>query len=247
MKCKLNESANFYSSDIGILNSKIIGDSCLKLNLSILDSFNCKRFILVLGYGDGELLDGLINNFEYITLIEGSKKLVKIASDRYKNIPKLTIVNKYFEDYFVEDDSKFNAILGNHVLEHIDDPVSFLKHSKTWLKNDGIAFFTVPNATSLHRRVGVELGMLESVYDLSEQDRLVGHKRVYDRNQLDCDLISGGYSSIRQGGFNIKLLSQKQMLDWPHDLHDAIFKISLKCPDDICSNLFSLCKIKNDY
>jgi len=247
MKYNLNTSANFYSSEIGILNSKIIGNSCLKLIVSILDHFNCKRSILVLGYGDGELLDGLINNFEDITLVEGSKKLVKIAKCRYKKIPKLTIVNQYFENYFVKDDNKFNAILANHVLEHVDDPVSILKHSRTWLKNDGIAFFSVPNATSLHRRIGVDLNILESVYDLSEQDRLVGHKRVYDMNQLYNHLLNGGYSIIRQGGFNLKLISQKQMLDWSDDLHDAIFNISLNCPEDICSNLFTLCKIKTVF
>lgn len=243
MKYKLNNSANFYSSELGILNSKIIGSSCLKLNLSILEDYNFKGSILVLGYGDGELIDGLLKYFKDITLIEGSEKLVNIAKVRYKNVSKLAIVNRYFEDYFVQDDNKYNAILANHVLEHIDDPVSFLKHSKTWLKNDGIAFFTVPNATSLHRRIGVELGMLESVYDLSEQDRVVGHKRVYDMSQLDNDLQNGGYSIIRQGGFNLKLISQNQMLDWSRNLHEAIFKISLGCPEDICSNLFTLCKL----
>jgi len=247
MKYKLNNSAKFYSSKLGILNSKIIGNSCLNINLWILEDYNLKGSILVLGYGDGELIDGLLKYFKDITLIEGSEKLVSIARLRYKNISNLTIVNRFFEDYFVQDVNKYNAILANHVLEHIDDPVAFLKHSKTWLKNDGIACFTVPNATSLHRRIGVELGMLESVYDLSEQDKVVGHKRVYDMNQLDNDLQNGGYNIIRQGGFNLKLISQKQMLHWSHDLHDAIFKISLNCPEDICSNLFTLCKIKTGF
>lgn len=247
MNYNLENSSYFYKSKLGIVNSNILTNSCLKLNVSILNNFKCNKSILILGYGDGELIGGLVDKFDDITLVEGSKKLVNIARGRYKDFPKLTVVNRYFEDYFVKDENKFNAILANHVLEHIDDPVSFLKHSKTWLKNDGIAFFTVPNASSLHRRIGVELGMLESVYDLSEQDRLVGHKRVYDKNQLDNDLLNGGYSIIRQGGFNLKLISQKQMLGWSHDLHDAIFKISLNCPEDICSNLFTLCKIKTGF
>jgi 2-polyprenyl-3-methyl-5-hydroxy-6-metoxy-1,4-benzoquinol methylase len=244
MKPNLENSANFYSSKLGEINSKIVTGSCLKLNVKLLSEFNCDHSILVLGYGDGELLNGIIDRYKDVTLVEGSKNLVEVARNRFKNYAELTIINQYFEEFELEKDRKVNAILANHVLEHLDDPISLLRHSKSWLKHEGIALFTVPNASSLHRRIGAELNILTSMYDLSDQDKVVGHKRVYNIKQLREDLKSGGFDIISEGGFNLKLVSQKQMTEWSQDLHNAIYKISLHCPVDICSNLYTLCKIQ---
>ena len=72
----------------------------------------------------------------------------------------------------------------------------------------------------------------------------MGHQRVYDIKSLKSDLVKSGYKIIKAGGYNIKLVSQKQMKDWSNKLLNAIFEVSLQCPSEICSNIYAICKKK---
>jgi sugar phosphate isomerase/epimerase len=84
--------------------------------------------------------------------------------------------------------------------------------------------------------------MLKTRYDLNDQDKQLGHQRVYDQESLLQDVVSAGYNIVEIGGFNLKLVSQKQMKDWSQELIRAIFEITRECLPDICSTLYVVCK-----
>ena len=132
--------------------------------------------------------------------------------------------------------------MGNHVLEHVDNPVEVLKKVKDWLKPNGRAIFTVPNATSLHRRIGIEMGMLKVLNEFNKQDIELGHQRVYNIYQFTEDIKTAGFDVLETSGYMIKLVSNHQMKDWPKELLEAIFKISISVPTEICSNICVICK-----
>jgi SAM-dependent methyltransferase len=238
----INQSAEFYGSNIGRVNARIMGSSCAAINREMLETFGRPTSAIFMGLGDGTLVERLAPSFERSTVVEASDKLVVEAQMRFSTIPGLAMVNAYFESYDLEPKDRVSCVLGNHVLEHVDDPVKVLRKSRGWLKPDGIAIFTVPNATSLHRRIGVELGMLERVSDPSDQDRVIGHQRVYDAPRLHTDIVEADFVVVEEGGFNLKLVSQAQMAGWPESLHDAIYHVSRECPADLCSNLYVVCR-----
>jgi hypothetical protein len=80
--------------------------------------------------------------------------------------------------------------------------------------------------------------MLENVSAPSDQDRAVGHQRVYDMERLQADVSMAGYNVDEAGGFNLKLVSQAQMVGWPDALHEAIYQVSRRCPHEMCSNIY---------
>lgn len=239
---EINASAKFYGTAIGKVNAQIIGSSCAAVNLEMLEKHGSFSSAVFMGLGDGSLLEQIGPRFSKITVLEASDYLVAQARRQFGGMRGLEIVSTYFEAYQPAPEQKVSCILGNHVLEHLDDPVQVLRRSLGWLKTDGIAIFTVPSATSLHRRIGVNLGLLNRVYDLSEQDRIVGHRRVYDAANLHADIVAAGYALVESGGFNLKLVSQAQMLGWPESLHEAIYRVSRDCPPEICSNLYVVCR-----
>ena len=57
------------------------------------------------------------------------------------------------------------------------EPVQLLRWVRTWLQPTGRLHVVVPNADSLHRRVGVAMGALGRVDELSERDRRFGQLR----------------------------------------------------------------------
>jgi SAM-dependent methyltransferase len=239
---EVNASASFYGSIVGKVNELSIVKSCAALNLEMVGKYGRFDSAIFMGLGEGALLEALGPSFDEAVVLEGSDILVAQARHRFGPLPKIRLVNTYFETYEPPAGKKVSCLLGNHVLEHLDDPVAVLRRSRDWLAPSGVAVFTVPNATSLHRRVGVRLGILQNPGDLSDQDRRVGHRRVYDAIGLNADVLKAGYAIVESGGFNLKLVSQAQMIGWPDVLHESIYKVSRECAPDICSNLYVVCR-----
>jgi trans-aconitate methyltransferase len=238
----INTSAQFYGSTIGKVNEQSIVNTCAMLNIEMVEKHSRFDSAIFMGLGEGSLLERIGPRFEKIVVVEASDLLIAQAQKRFAGLRGMHLVNSYFEKYEPVRKHKVSCILGNHVLEHLNDPVEVLRKSLGWLSADGISIFTVPNATSLHRRIGVEMGVLQKNNELSQQDKLVGHQRVYDRPGLRADVIAGGYAVIEEGGFNLKLVSQAQMVDWPEALHAAIYRVSRECPAELCSNLYVVCR-----
>jgi len=235
------KGSNFYNMSEGIINAKIIVESIIQLNDELIHKYGNYGTCLIMGFGDGWLVDYFKNRFSHLIVIEGSESLFDSAVEKYRDYPHIECYHSYFELFELPKKNRVDVVLGNHVLEHVDDPVEVLVKSKSWLNEEGKAIFSVPNADSLHRRIGVELKMLITRYDLNDQDKRLGHQRVYDNKSLLRDVNSAGYNIVEIGGFNLKLVSQKQMEDWSQELLQAIFKISRECSPEICSNLYVVC------
>ncbi len=235
------KGSGFYNTPEGMINAKIIAESSARLNDELVHKYGNYGTGLFMGYGDGWLVECFKDNFLRLVVIEGAQSLFDSAVNNYRDYPHIKCHHSYFESFKLSKGDRVDVVLGNHVLEHVDDPVDVLVRSKSWLKESGCAIFSVPNADSLHRRIGVELKMLKTRHDLNYQDKRVGHQRVYDKKSLSRDVVSAGYNIVEIGGFNLKLVSQKQMKDWSQELLQAIFRISRECSPDICSNLYVVC------
>lgn len=162
--------ANFYDH---LLN--------IDLNLVYKGFLKFKKFFrgktaLELGPASGYMTKYLVECFDKLTIVEGSKTLIDQIPD-YVNVEK---INCLFEDYTPYN--TYDTIIINHVLEHIDEPIRFLSKVCEWLSDDGICILGVPNAKSFHRLAAVKMGLLSSEYDLNSRDLELGHCRVYDLN-----------------------------------------------------------------
>jgi len=233
MNNKLDNHSGIYGTSDGDLNRDINSYNVTELvKLKGLIGGNA----IQLGLGDGYVAEKLTPYYSSLLVVEGSGEVIK---NHYNKNAGYKIVESYFEKFIPE--SACDVILGNHVLEHVDDPVVVLKEVYKWLKPGGRAIFTVPNATSLHRRIGVDMGMLEVLHQFNQQDIELGHQRVYNMYQFCEDIRKGGFQIIEAGGYMIKLVSNKQMKDWPKELLESIFRTSLSLPGEICSNLSVIC------
>ena len=203
---------------LSLIEAKFVNENAFKL----VSNYVLDNDILSLGLGNGHLgkLNDNICNKQII--IEGSKQIIDSFSFESD---KTIFIESYFENFSI--DKKFDVILANHVLEHVDNPVDLMKTKfNEWLSDDGVAFITVPNAKSIHRLIGKEMGMLVNEYDFNNSDIKAGHKRIYDIDQLSNDVNDANLEIIEFGGYNIKMVSLAQMKDWSQELLNAIFEVS---------------------
>lgn len=198
--------------------------------------------ILQMGYGGGDETRFLLTYFDQIHLVEGSESLCEKA--RSLNNERLVVHHSFFESFSVH--KKFDLILCNNVLEHVDEPVAVLRKIKTFLSNNGKIFILVPNAQSIHRLFGVCLGLLKTPDELNQSDLKLGHRRVYDHELLHRHITEAGLNVIRELPTLAKFLTNEQMKDFATDEVLALFKLGEMIPLNLGGQLFFICAAQTD-
>lgn len=185
---------------------------------------------LEMGIAEGAGVGNLLKKFEKVTVVDGSKDAIKSIKERYPT-PNLTAVNSYFEDMDLGD-TRFDTILMAHILEHVDDPIVVLKQAMKFLTPNGVMVVDVPNGNSLHRQIGVKLGMISKTTDLNDADISIGHQRVYTPDTFKRDIEAAGLKIKQYGGMFIKTLSNSQMEKvYNEGQLEALFTIGEDNPD----------------
>ena len=190
--------------------------------------------ILELGPAEGAMTDMLYPFYpEDYTVVDGSSLFINELKIRY---PKINAVESIFEDFdpklIPAIPSQYDNIILGHVLEHVIDPVAILSLCKTWLKEDGVILSAVPNKNSIHRQVGVAMGLLSKLDDFSDKDKQHGHRRVFGLDAFHEIFNKAGLRIVEKGGYWLKPLSDAQIeSQWTDSMIDAFFRIGELYPD----------------
>lgn len=191
-----------------------------------------KRFIapgpvLELGPAEGVMTDRLASLGQPLAVVEGSAQFCESIAARH---PAITVHHSLFEE-FSPTERYQNIILG-HVLEHVDDPVALLRSVRGWLLPGGRALCAVPNSRSLHRQIGVLLGLLDFEEALNEADHHHGHRRVYNPESFRRDFLTAGFEIDYFGGYFMKPLSNSQIESiFTPDMVHAFMRLGERYPD----------------
>jgi SAM-dependent methyltransferase len=192
------------------------------------------RRVLEMGYGTGMMTSELLRRGIPIEVVEGSPKLCGVARARHGG-DGLAVHGALFEEFV--PDEPYDAVLALHIAEHVDDPVSLFRLAHRWLAPGGAIVVIVPNAESLHRRLAVRMGIQERLDDLSPRDHLVGHQRVYDLARLRADLVAAGFTPEEDFGYQLKVVNNAMMAEWPQELIGALIDISGEIPPAMLANI----------
>ncbi len=192
--------------------------------------------VLELGCADGEMTQYLVHDFERVVVVDGARQFLDQVAVRLGENAHVTYECALFEEFTPSE--KYHSILMVHILEHLEDPVALLRRCREWLSPGGRVFVAVPNALSIHRRVGVHLGMLPRVDALNEQDVILGHRRVYKPDELHVHMQRAGYRVIRFGGVMLKPLANRDIeRHWSPELIGAFFAVGEELPE-LCSEIY---------
>jgi SAM-dependent methyltransferase len=192
------------------------------------------RRVLEMGFGTGLMTRELLARGVPIEVVEGSPLLVETARRRHE-ADGLVVHEALFETFVPEQ--PYDAVLALHVAEHVDDPIALLRLAREWLAPKGAIIVMVPNAESLHRRLAVRMGVQQRLDALSPRDRLVGHQRVYDLARLRADLTAAGFTPVEEFGYQLKVVPNAMMSDWPENLLSALVTISDELPPAMLANI----------
>ena len=191
---------------------------------------------LELGSAEGEMTRFLLQDFERLTVVDGSAGLLS----RIPDASNLVKVHGLFEEF--QPDRCFNTIIADHILEHVEQPVNLLRRMREWVANNGRIAVGVPNAHSIHRLVAVKMGLLKHPCELNARDRATGHRRVYTSDSLQRDLAAAGLRVVEKGGIFFKPLSYEQIQDhWTEEMILGFFELGKDFPEH-AADLYAVCE-----
>lgn len=195
---------------------------------------------LELGPADGQMTRLLLDDFASLTVVDAAQSLL----DRIADDPRLRKVCALFETY--EPDARFDTVVLDHVLEHVDDPVGILRRVAGWVAGGGRMIVGVPNADSIHRLAAVKMGLLGAPTDLNDRDRTLGHRRVYTIDALRRDLDAAGLVIEHVGGTFLKPVSARQIEDtWDDAMIEGFYELGKDLPH-LAAELFAVCRVGSE-
>lgn len=197
--------------------------------------------LVSLGIGQHVVCDALLaqipHHIQRYTLVEGSLQAIQEMKLDPALRPYVHLVHSYFENF--EVDEPLDAIEVGFVLEHVDDPLLVLRRFAEFLKPGGKAYIAVPNAQSLHRRLGHLAGLLPDVYQLSAADVALGHQRYFDARSFRALVEQAGLEVTALEGVYCKPFTTAQLRSL--NLSDAIYKALCEVGQgypDLCNALY---------
>lgn len=203
----------------------------------------------------------------YLSMIQNPKSILEIGvgdltSTRYlyENVPDGVTVHAVdpdpppgtnpFDPYvfpntaqeFVKYNQRYDLVILSHVLEHVelDEASEIINAAYELTLPGGHLIIDVPNANSLHRRVGVDMGILPNIFSLNDEDIRLGHKRVWGSTEFK-DFCSDNLLSNPQtdrlifGGTQLKVqpnseLKEKLSTEEGRKYLDSLFSIGRLFP-----------------
>jgi trans-aconitate methyltransferase len=183
--------------------------------------------VLEMGCGDGNTTRILVEAFDDVTVIDGSRRLADKAAEEF---PGVTVACDLFERW--EPGRSFDTIILNHTLEHVNDSVETLRHAARWLAPGGVVCASVPSAGSLHREAAVLLEMLPSANSLTPSDVRAGHRRVSTPAEFRAQFAEAGLRVECSGGYWLKPVSNGQTDEWfSPEMIDAFMVLGERYPE----------------
>ncbi len=220
-------------------NQKIENKIC-SLIINDIKNYITGPNILLLGYADDDWPYYCLKNkkVKCIDIIEINRNQINKGRKRFKH----KIINFHegtFENYNAL--KKYNTVIAGSVIELYKNPKQLLQKIHGWLLTKGRLILTTPNKYSLHKKIGVKMGIEKNFNELSYRAKMSNDKRTYGKKEL--------IKVLNKNSFKVNKLLQKFLKPVPNsmlkDVDKKFLLVLLKAGDeynvDFLKELIAIC------
>lgn len=151
-KCGLGKTKNLkanlgdYHRDNTYLQEENLFTNIFQKRVNLINKFIGRRKVLEVGCSTGLMLELFKKKGFLVKGIEISQKAAEKAKQR-----GIDVILKPFEKVYFKD--KFDAVVFNHTLEHLQRPDKVIKQAAGIVNNGGIIYIDLPNFGSLSAKI----------------------------------------------------------------------------------------------
>jgi 2-polyprenyl-3-methyl-5-hydroxy-6-metoxy-1,4-benzoquinol methylase len=183
------------------------------------------------GCSTGVITERLLKEAAAVHIVEGSQGYAEAVRTRF---PAVSLTCALFQDF--RPAAPADAVVAAGVLHHLEDPVGELRHMASWVRPGGAVHITVPNMTSLHRRLGVAMYITGSVYDTSDRNVRFAQPGRYDAATLRRDVEAAGLVVTDSTAFFLKPFPHDVMnsIEFSEEVLRGLFRLGIEFPELAC-------------
>lgn len=212
------------------------------------------RKIIEIGCG-AELLVERIPDRQVVThwvIVEPDRQFVATVADRVSTLPFVTLIEGAIQDTIAEvlarSEGSSDVVICSSLLHELDDPLAVLKMCRELLADDGRLIVNVPNAGSLHRRLAVAMGVIDSPFARSARNEALNQPWVFDAASLREIVCSAGFEVVDEGGYFLKPFTHAQMAELPFlddEMLEGLQRLGTELVD-LASEIYLVAMPRND-
>jgi len=162
-----------------VSHSKKMNDFQHEQAAFFISKFNLvEKKILEVGCGDGNFLEILVKMGCNAQGNEPSRPFRELALKR-----GVKVDSQFVNEDYKNGDAPFDAIVSREVMEHVPDPIDFLRNIRKFLKNEGVVLIEIPNGEKM---------LKESRY----YDLFPDHLSYFTRETLTLAMLLSGFKDV---------------------------------------------------
>lgn len=165
--------------------------------------------------------------------VDRSERFLEIA--RARRLASATFVTGDLDDLNASL-KKYDHVLATNVLHELSDPLRFLRECREMLAPGGRVHVTLQNPHSLHRVCALELGMIDSLTELSELGARWGAHRLWTADELIDLAAAAGLQLEAREGIMLKPLPNGLMAALPEEVLEGFLRAAVHYPDSCAMN-----------
>lgn len=178
---------------------------------------NLKLKILDIGCAQGTLGLLLAEQGHIVFAVDIRRQFLDYAASRYQKGDIYFLCGNVMEIKFCE---KFDLIFANQIIEHLIQPLEFVKYLSQWLKPNGRLVLTTPNAMYIRNSLPMfsDLGDVNQYSHLEYSADSDGHFFAFSVKELVQVFQKSGLSQIRALFFETPMISGHLKFRYMHSI-----------------------------
>ena len=201
--------------------------------------------VLEVGVGSGDVTSVLIKKFKKVVCVDSDKKnFENLKRLEERDLDRIDFIHSKIE-YANLTNSKYDNIVLFGILEHLKNPVKVLKKLSKSLSEDGTMHIVVNLANSIHRLLGMKMGMMSHTTKLTDSDIKLGHYRIYTLPLLKHHIKKSGLEKVFEQPFYLKPLPTKILTPLPMEIHRGLDLLGREYPELASYTYLEVKKLKN--
>ncbi len=192
--------------------------------------------LLELGCATGLMTSAIADGTVTVLAIDRSSEYLERAHTR--GLPGVRFAIGDLDDLQVS--GRFEHVLATNVLHELRDPVAFLSGCRELLAPDGMIHLTLQNPRSIHRLCALELGLIDSLNEISERGARWGTKTLWDAAELVELAAEAGLRTVCREGIMLKPLPNAQMAELGELEIEGFVRVARLFPEHCAMNYLVL-------
>jgi len=183
--------------------------------------------VLELGCATGLMTSAFVERGATVTAVDHAPAYLDRA--RARQLPGVTFVEHDIVTVAVAD--RFRHVVLANVAHEVPDPAALFRTAAAHLEPGGLLHVTLQNPRSIHRLVGLELGQIAALTDLSARGEAFDTLAILDADRLEALGRGAGLRGIHRGGIMLKPLPNDLMATLPTEVLEGFVLAARHLPD----------------